>query len=142
MALDVMTVEDAIHIDAAPEKVWAVTVNVEQWPNWTPTVSTVVRLEKGPFGLGSTVRIKQPWQPESDWTVTEFLPGQRFVWETRRSGLGMKASHQLMRDGAGTTNLLRVQVTGSLGLLLWPVLRWAVRWALRQENQSLKSHCE
>ena len=137
-----MTVEDAIYIEAAPDVVWGVAVDVEQWPKWTPTVTSVVRLEDGPFEFGSTTRIKQPGQPESEWTVTEFVPGQRFVWETRRPGLRMRASHKVKADGSGTANVLRLEVVGIVGVLLWPVLQWAVRRALTQENRGLKTHCE
>jgi uncharacterized membrane protein len=137
-----MTVEDPIYIEAPPDVVWAVTEDVERWPEWTPTVTSVVRVDDGPFGLGSAARIKQPRQPESEWTVTEFVPGERFVWGTQRPGLRMRASHEVEADGAGTANVLRVEVTGVAAVLLWPVLRRAVGWALSEENRGLKARCE
>ena len=36
-----MEVENTIHIEAPPAIVWAVTVDVERWPEWTPTVESV-----------------------------------------------------------------------------------------------------
>lgn len=137
-----MTIEDTLHINAPPDVVWAVTEDVEQWPDWTPTMTSVVRSSDGPFGLGSTARIKQPGQPESTWTVTQFEPGERFAWESRRTGLRMTAAHVLRVDGAGTANTLQVQITGILGVLLRPLLRAAVRKALSLENRGLQAHCE
>ena len=68
-----MRVDDVIHIDAPPEVVWAVTQDVGRWPEWTPTVTAVTRVDQGPFGLGSVARIKQPLQPQAPWVVTEFV---------------------------------------------------------------------
>ena len=137
-----MTVEDTIHIEAPPEVVWAVTEDLERWPEWTPTVASVFRLDEGPFGLGSTVRIRQPGQPASTWTVTEFVRGARFAWETRRPGLRMKAWHDAEADGTGTVNRLRLEAKGVLVALLRPVLRRAMRRALAEENRGLKARCE
>ncbi len=137
-----MTIEETIHIEAPPEVVWAVTEDVERWPEWTPTVTAARRLDGGPFGLGSVARIKQPGQPESDWTVTEYVHGERFTWETRRTGLRMAASHRVRGEAAGTSNTLRIEASGIVAVVLWPVLRAAIRRALMQENRGLKARCE
>lgn len=137
-----MRVVDSIHIDAPIETVWSVTQDVERWPEWTPTVTRVQLLGEGGLGLGSVARIKQPLQPEAEWVVTEFLPGKRFAWQTRRSGLTMLGTHDLSEDGRGTRNVLSVDASGSLALLLWPVLRLAMRKALSDENNGLKRRCE
>jgi hypothetical protein len=137
-----MSVDDAILIEALPDVVWDVTLEVERWPEWTPTVTSVSRVGSGPLGPGSVVRIKQPLQPESEWTVTAFDPGRRFGWETRRPGLHMSATHELYPEGAGTRNVLRVEARGALALLLWPLLRPAMRRALAEENRGLKTRSE
>ena len=137
-----MTVTHSIHIEAPPAVVWAVTEDVERWPEWTPTVTAVRRLDEGPFGLGSVARLKQPAQPEADWTVTAFVPEERFTWEMRRPGLCMTATHALRREGDGTVNTLRLEASGAWAVALWPVLHLLVRHALKQENQGLKTRCE
>ena len=137
-----MTVEDIIHIEAAPDVVWAVTTDVERWPAWTPTVTDVRLAEGGPFGLGSVARIKQPGQPEAEWTVTEYVQGERFTWETQRAGLRMKATHEVAAVGGGTSNRLRVETSGVLAIVLWPMLRFAVQRALTAENGGLTEEAE
>lgn len=137
-----MTVHDTVHIEAPPEVVWAVTRDVESWPEWTPTVTSIQRTDRTPFGLGSVARIKQPLQPEASWVVTEFVDGQRFAWETRRRGLRMTGGHELFAEGTGTKNVLSVQARGAVAWLLWPLLRTAVRRALAEENRGLKALCE
>lgn len=137
-----MSVEDAIYIEAPPEAVWAVTEDVERWPEWTPTVTSVARMDAGPFRLGSVARIKQPAQPESEWTVTAFEGGRRFAWETRRPGLRMTGSHELVPEGSGTRNVLRVEAGGAGAVVFWPLLWLAMRRALAEENRGLKARCE
>lgn len=137
-----MRVEQSIRIEASPEVVWEVTRDVERWPEWTPTVTSVRRIDRGTFGPGSRARIKQPLQPESEWVVTEFEPGRRFAWETRRTGLSMTGTHEIIPEGSGTRSVLRVDAAGVLARLLWPVLRPAVRRALFDENRGLKRRCE
>jgi uncharacterized membrane protein len=137
-----MTVTNTIHISAAPDTVWAVTIDVERWPEWTPTVTSVEILTDKPLRLGSIARIKQPMQPAADWVVTEFVSGRRFAWETRRASLRMKGIHELSAEDAGTANVLRVEAQGILASLLWPMLRLAIGKALADENRGLKARCE
>lgn len=137
-----MRVENIIQIEASPSLVWAVTEDIERWPEWTPTVTEVVRKDSGPFGLGSVARIKQPLQPTAEWVVTEFEPGRKFSWQTRRIGLEMVGGHELRDEGPGTRNVLSLEASGPLAMLLWPVLRMPVRRALSLENRGLKAHCE
>ena len=137
-----MRVEHTIHIEAPPERVWAVTRDVERWPEWTPTVTSVRLVGRGPFGPGSVARIRQPLQPESEWVVTEYAEGRRFAWRTRRRGLRMTGTHDVSAEGSGTRNTLGLDAEGVLAALLWPVLRLAVRRALAEENRGLKVRCE
>ena len=137
-----MRVEHTTYKEAPPEVVWAVTEDVERWPEWTPTVTSVRREGGGPFGLGSVAWIKQPLQPESRWVVTEFQRGRRFAWETRRAGLRMTGTHEVSAEGTGTRNRLSVDAEGRLALLFWPVLRLAMKRALSDENDGLRVRCE
>jgi hypothetical protein len=137
-----MRVTNALHIDAAPDVVWAVTRDIERWPEWTPTVTAVRLVDGGELAVGSVARIRQPMQPESDWIVTELEPGRRFAWETRRPGLRMLGRHEIEPEGAGTRNILTVEAGGALAVLLWPVLRLAMRKALADENRGLRDRCE
>ena len=50
----------ATDIAAPIERVWAATLDIERWPQWTPTVSRAKVLDPGPVAVGSKVRISQP----------------------------------------------------------------------------------
>ncbi|HEY0538748.1 MAG TPA: SRPBCC family protein [Actinoallomurus sp.] len=138
-----MRYEIEVDIDAAPETVWAVLVDVERWPEWTPSMTSVQRLEDGPFGVGSTVRVRQPKLPQAVYTVTEYERGQAFSWAARSPGIMTAGGHQVVshQDGHATVRLTLDQ-TGVLASL---VGLFAARLAHRyvtMEAEGLKRRCE
>lgn len=137
-----MKIENVLHIAAPPATVWAVTEDVERWPEWTPTVESARRMDGGRFDVGSTVTIKQPGLPDVQWTVTKMVRGERFTWTGCARGIRMTASHEVAPDGDGTRSTLRIELSGVVVALSWPLLRIAVGRALRRENAGLKSRCE
>ncbi len=58
-----MKLESIIFIDAPPDVVWGVTEAVAGWPEWTPTVEAVRRIDRGPLDVGSPARLKLPQPP-------------------------------------------------------------------------------
>jgi carbon monoxide dehydrogenase subunit G len=137
-----MRIENTIHIDAPPSVVWKVTLDVERWPEWTPTMESVKRLDEGSFDVGSTANIKQPGMRGTRWTVTSMVLGQRFSWEARILGMRMVATHVIESSGEGVQDLLRIDAHGITAVLLWPLVVGSLRKALRQENGGLKAWCE
>jgi uncharacterized membrane protein len=137
-----MIINHEIHIAAPAERVWEVTCDIERWPEWTPTVASVMRVDQADFGLGSVARIKQPMQPEAEWKVIVFEPGCRFAWESRRTGLRFVGMHEIHAENSGSRSILRLEATGLLAILMWPILRLATGRALAQENRGLKAQCE
>jgi uncharacterized protein YndB with AHSA1/START domain len=55
--------ESVIDIQASPERVWEILVDVERWPEWTPTVLSVQREDSGALSVGSRAYIRQPKIP-------------------------------------------------------------------------------
>lgn len=137
-----MMVENEIDIDAPAPVVWRVTADVEQWPTWTPTVTTVKRLDDGPFDVGSKAMIKQPGMPETEWQVSTLTKCEGLAWQTRVRGMTIVATHVLEATNAGTRSTLRVEMSGFVALLLWPFVRRSVRNALAKENAGLKQASE
>lgn len=137
-----MTLENQKHIDAPPSIVWSVTEDIERWPLWTPTMESIKRLDDGPFDVGSTALIKQPGLPESAWRVTALSKGKGFTWEARVRGMRMVATHELIPADAGTTSILRVELSGLVAFLLGPLIRASIRASLEKENAGLKAECE
>lgn len=137
-----MILENEKLIDASPAIVWRVTIDVERWPQWTPSVEKVIRLDDGPFAVGSSARIKQPGLPEAVWRVTSLEPGAEFSWETRLRGMHMVGTHRVIPAGSGTQSILQLQMSGLVARLLWPLIRQPASRSLEQENLGLKTLCE
>lgn len=137
-----MLIGNRIFISCYVGKVWMETINVEDWPSWTPTVQTVLRLETGVFGVGSEARIKQPLQPSAIWRVTAFESESFFAWETAGKLFRMRATHRVDPYAGGTVCRLTVELVGPLAILLGPLLRFPLQMALKRENQGLKCRCE
>lgn len=137
-----MILENIKMVDAPPDVVWEVTTDVENWPQWTPTVTEVTRLDDGPFMVGSVALIKQPGLLVSEWRVTELRDGEGFTWETCVRGMRMSATHDLVVLESSTKSILRLQIEGFLAVLLWPLIRYSARKNLELENAGLKARCE
>lgn len=137
-----MIIEQTILIEASPDLVCRVTIDVERWPEWTPTVTRVIRIDEGAFGVGSGARIKQPGMRECLWRVTEMREGIGFTWETRVHGMTMVATHEISAHSDGAKNMLRLTVKGLVASLLWPMIRGKLQQTLARENEGLKRAVE
>lgn len=139
-----MRIEHAIDIGATPERVWAIAVDVENWPRWTPTTERVTRVDEGPLRCGSAARIKQPGLPEALWTVDALDAESRvFAWSARVRGLNFCARHEVAPiPSGGARNRLVLEVGGPLAVLLWPLIKGKLTRALVQENEGLKAFAE
>jgi len=134
--------EETILIDAPPEKVWSVYTDVERWPEWTPTMQKIERLEDGPLAAGSTARIEAKGGPPSVWTVTELTDGRSFTWESSARGVKLVAWHLIEPDGDGSKVTLGVRMTGLMATLLGPFLRSLAKRNVRTEAEGVKRRCE
>jgi uncharacterized membrane protein len=137
-----MRIENSIEIAAPLSRVWDLTIDVESWPEHTPTVTSVELLDDGPLTVGSTARIKQPAQRAKRWTVTAFEPQRRFAWATRTLGATMTGSHLLAESPSGTTNTLVIDIEGPLARVLTALAGPSIRKALSAENQGFKAAAE
>ena len=129
-------------IDAPPDVVWQLTTDVEAWPTFMPTVTTVERLDDGPLRAGASARIKQPGQRAATWTVTELTPGSTFSWRSQRRGMAMVGGHRVVPEGAGSRSHLTLTMTGPLTPVLGRLLGPLMRRVLRTENACFKARAE
>ena len=125
-------------IDASAERVWEVMADVTRWPEWTPTVSAVRRLDDGPFGVGSRVELQQPRLPKAVWEVTELVEGRGFTWESTGPGIRSIARHEVGPHGGGATVTLSVEQTGPMGAVAALVWRGLTQRYVETEARSLE----
>jgi uncharacterized protein YndB with AHSA1/START domain len=140
MTLDI---EVAVDIHAPAERVWDILADVERWPEWTPSMRKVRRLDGGPLVIGSRARIKQPRLPASQLLVTECDPGRGFVWEAHSVGGSTVAGHWITpRPQGGVTVTLNIHLTGLLLPLFRGWLEKFIRRYMEMEAQGLKRRSE
>jgi uncharacterized protein YndB with AHSA1/START domain len=138
-----MGIEVVIAVNASAERVWAALMDVEAWPRWTSSMTSVTRTDNGDFGIGSQARIKQPGIGPMTWTVTALTPVQSFVWEAKRPGLTLVAGHYLTAGDGGTVNLaLKVEQKGLVGRLLEPLTKNPALRAVHLEAEGHKRRAE
>jgi uncharacterized membrane protein len=139
-----MRFEATIDVASPAERVFGVYSDVEHWPDWTRSVTSVERLDQGPLRVGSRARIKQPRLPVVVWEVTHLVPGQSFTWIARGPGIVTTGSHVIAPAASGD----RVNVTASLeqtsvfGALLGLLTKRITNRYLNMEVRGLKAHCE
>jgi uncharacterized membrane protein len=132
-----------VEIFAPPERVWQVLIDVERWPEWTPTVTRVERLEASPFAIGSRTKIWQPQLMANAWRVTALDErAGDFTWEASRPGIKVIAAHRLEPTSDGVRVTLTLDYRGLLGPLMALQLK-GLNWDyLTKEAQGLKRRCE
>ncbi|WP_018500607.1 SRPBCC family protein [Parafrankia discariae] len=138
-----MYYETSVTIDATADEVWAVLRDVERWPTWTPTMTTVDTAD-GELRDGSLVRIRQPRLPAAEWTVTDLVPGAGFSWISRATGMTTVADHRITpaAEPGRVTVRLSLRQSGPLAPVVAPFMARLVRRYVDTEAQGLRQHCE
>jgi uncharacterized membrane protein len=131
----------AITIDAPIDVVWSVFTDVERWPTWASSF-TSVELIDGPMRLGAKARISQPRLPTVVWEVTKWEPGRSWTWTTTAPGARTEASHVLTVSGRATIAEQSIVSSGPIGRLAAFVWRSLTRRYLAIEAQGLKQRSE
>ena len=136
------TINVAVNIDAPPEKVFAVLCDVERWPEWTPTMQSVRRLDRGPLAVGSSAQVRQPKLRAAVWQVTELQEKRSFTWITRAPGLRMKAGHLVEPRGGGSRAALSFEISGLIAPLILGLYGSLIERYITTESQQLKKRSE
>lgn len=133
----------SISIEAPIEVVWAVFIDVERWPTWTKSVTSVELLD-GPMRLGASARIRQPKLPKVVWRVTELDPGRSWTWVARSPGASTVATHHLTASADGTTTIAEQSIvaSGLVGRIVARLYRTLTKQYLDMEGEGLKRRSE
>jgi len=131
----------SITIDAPIDVVWSVFTDVERWPTWASSF-TSVELIDGPMRLGAKARIRQPKLPTVVWEVIKWEPGHSWTWAATGPGARTEASHVLTSAGGRTVAEQAIVSTGPLGRLLAWMWRSLTRRYLAIEAAGLKEKSE
>jgi uncharacterized membrane protein len=128
-------------IPAPAQRVWAVMRDVERWPEWTPTVTSIRLRDPGPLRVGSRALVRQPKLPPALWRVTELDEGRGFTWATRSPGVRVVARHRIEPLGDGSRATLSVEFEGLLAPLVARLTRRLNERYLALEVSGLRARC-
>ena len=132
----------SIGINAPADRVYEVMADTERWPEWTPSVTSIKRLDSGPFVVGSRAVIRQPKFPPALWTVTAIDGRRSFTWMNRAPGIRVIAQHSIDANGDRSRATLSLRYEGRLaGLLAWLTRHISHRY-LAWEAHGLKARSE
>jgi uncharacterized membrane protein len=134
--------ETSISINAPSERIWAVLIDVERWPEWTATMASVQRLDDGELRVGSRARIRQPKLPVVVWQVSDVQPGRSFTWRAGNPLSKAVAGHEIEPEGAGCKVTIWIEQAGLLQPLLGLLYASLTRRYIRTEVEGLKARCE
>jgi uncharacterized membrane protein len=138
-----MIIQQTVDIAAPPQRVWDVMIDVERWPEWTSSVSSVELLDGGPLKVGSRARIRQPRLAAAVWTVTTIEPGRYFEWRSVLPGLTSIGGHRIQPLGDERCRvLLSVEWKGVLAPLINLIYGELSRRYVTTEAEGLKRRAE
>jgi len=130
-------------ISSPPDRVWAILIDVERWPEWTPRVTSLELLTPGPLAVGSRAFIRQPKLRPAEWRVTEIDAKSRsFTWAMKAPGLQVAGGHRVDVIGTGSRLTLQLDFTGLLGPFVARLYGDLNRQYLATEAASLRRRCE
>lgn len=136
-----MLYRTTVEVAAPAAAVWAIVRDVETWPSWTPTMSTV-DLQGAEFEPGATVLVSQLGRRPDVYTVLA-VDSRRFLWAARKTGFRQWADHRV--EGLGP-DLCRVElafgIDGALAPVIGPFARRTVVRMVDTEAASLKTRAE
>ena len=127
---------------ASPETVWRILEDVENWPQWTPTVLKVRPLANGRLRVGAKYEVTQPKLRPAIYEIIECIPNRAFTWAHKMPGAILIADHRIMPDRSGSEVELSFRSQGLLGNVIGKFFSKMISEYVATEAQSLKTRCE
>ncbi|MBV8949325.1 MAG: SRPBCC family protein, partial [Actinobacteria bacterium] len=93
-------ISHTVPVDATPEALWRIVIDVERWSELTPSITAVELVDSGALHVGQLVRVRQPKLGAAVWRVTDLIPNREFTWVATRGGVTTTARHLVEPDGA------------------------------------------
>ena len=138
-----MMTRATVEIGASAQRVWEVFTDVERWPSWTPSVTSVEPLDASSISVGNRFRIKQPKLPTLVWEVTAVDASRSWTWVVRSIGATTSATHEISSKGPSACVVTQViDQRGALGTLVGGLTRRLTRRYLSLEGNGLKTVSE
>ena len=129
-------------INAPADQIWSTLSEITSWPEWTPTVKKVYRLDETTVGVGSRFKLYQPKLLPAEWRITIWEPGIGFEWVSKVPGVVTTAGHRLKNTDSGMELQLIIEFAGPLGGFMGRIAGKLTKEYLSLEAAGLKRRCE
>ncbi|MFI1380818.1 SRPBCC family protein [Embleya sp. NPDC020886] len=117
--------EHDVETDAAPEAIWRLWTDVENWGAWNADIESITI--SGPFAVGAEIVMTPSGQDPVRLGVAEVKAGELFVDEARIEGLVLRTTHRLDRGDTGRTRVVyRMEITGAAADVVGPEIGPAI----------------
>jgi uncharacterized protein YndB with AHSA1/START domain len=138
-----MRFDTETEINASPDRVWAVLTDVERWPEWLASYTSVDRTDEGPLAVDSAARVRQPGLSPATYTVTELVPGQEFTWTSKAAGVPTTGRHVVQPLSDDRNRLaLSIEQSGLLAGLVGLLLGSKIRRFIAIDSEGLRAAAE
>ena len=137
-----MITDSAIDIDAPATLVWDVFSDVERWPEWTASVTSLKALDGPGLAVGKRFEIKQPRLPKLVWEVTALDEG---IVVDVGAALARRPNHRCPRGAPrrrAHAGPAAARPAGPVGSLVARMMRGTTKRYLELEAQGLKARSE
>jgi uncharacterized protein YndB with AHSA1/START domain len=134
--------ELTIEIAAPPARVWEVMTDIDRWHEWTPSITSIARLDNAAFAVGTRIRTRQPKLPAALWKITAIDPGKSFTWTSTAPGLKVDATHQVEPAEGGSLVTLSIDYSGMFGGMWERLTRDITKRYVGFEANGLKARSE
>ena len=131
----------SIDISTPVHRVFEVMADTDRWHEWTPSVTSITRLDSGEFKVGSRAVIRQPKFPPALWKVTA-IDKRSFTWENRAPGIRVIAHHSTEPTPTGARATLSLRYEGLFAKMLAWMTRGITQRYLEMEATGLKARSE
>ena len=136
--------ETYIDIDAPPQQVWEVLLDLPSWKKWNPFIPSV----DGTLEVGARLRIKvvPPGKKPMEFKPKVFVvrPCEEILWGGSFLGIIYRGDHAFLlepRPGGGTCFLQRERFRGPMVLFMTNMIK-ATEAGYHKMNQALKQRVE
>jgi uncharacterized membrane protein len=134
--------EETIEIGAPPDVVWEVLRDVESWPRWTASMTSVELVTDGPLREGSVAKVKQPKLPLATFVVDGYDEGRSFSWTASASGVTSTGDHRVEAAPEGSRATVVLHQSGALAGFVGLAYAKLIRRYVRMEAEGLKREAE
>lgn len=141
--MSVRRFETRVDVAASTEVVWTIMKDVEAWPTWTPTVTSVIALDGSELVVDRRYEISQPGLPKATFVVTDCVDGASFAWQSKSGGIVSNAVHAISAvDDSHCSVTLDFEMSGMGASLVWAVAKKKIELFVQTEAETLKSAAE